>query len=154
MKKVLVWLAGALLALSFVFPNGLPLPTPAPAPAPAPTPDPAPLPAPAAPAPEIVALLRNADAADKRRIADVYTAAATILRRDNGTRLNTTEKWAEWHAQTLQLAIETPGKYPGLDEAIEQVFAAAIGTDDVLSVTPEVQAKLIAACDTVAASAR
>lgn len=152
MKKIAVWVSGALLVLSLLFPNGISLPAPAPAPVPAPQPEPEP--APVTPAPAIVNLLKNADPADKRRIADVYTAAATILRRDNGARLNTTEKWAEWHAQTLQLAIETPGKYPGLDEAIEQVIAGSLGTDDVLSVTPDVQAKLIAACDVIAASAR
>lgn len=146
----LLWFAGALLAVSFLFPNGLNFPPPAPTPVPAPAPEPAPVVDTDA---EIVKLLAAADAADKARIVDVYTAMKTILIRDDGKLVNTTEKWATWQGNTLTLAIDTPGKYPGLDVAIENVFLRVVGTDDVLPNNGETQMKLIKACDIIAASA-
>jgi hypothetical protein len=150
MKK-LVWIAGALLLFSFVFPNGLTLPKP---PAPAPAPAPAPVVPVADTDPAIVAALTNATAEDKARIVSVYSGAVHVLSRDAGKRVSNTEKWADMHANTLQLAIDTPGKYPGLDAAIEGVFARAIGTDDVVIVDAEMQKKLLRACEVVIASAR
>lgn len=148
MKK-LVWVAGVLLAISFVFPNGITLPTP---PAPVPAPEP---PAPTVPADaDIVAALKNAESADKARIVSVYSGVIRVLKRDGGKRVANTEKWADMHANTLQLAIDTPGKYPGLDVAIEAVFAREIGTDDVLQVDAEVQKKLVRACEVVIESAK
>jgi hypothetical protein len=152
MKKIVVWIAGLVLVLSFVFPNGLSFPTPAPVP-PAPVPVPEPEPTPTVDT-TIAGLLANADTEDKQRIVDVYTALKVILQRDNGKRINTSEKWADWHANTLQLAIESPGKYPGLDVAIEAVFLNTLGTDDVLPTNPDTQAKLVEACDIVIASAQ
>ncbi|WP_353208346.1 hypothetical protein [Sphingorhabdus sp.] len=145
-NKVLLWLAGALLAVSIVFPNGPTLSL---------TPT-----APVAPVAvhatdvEIVRLLANASSADKARVNGIYTALVVVLKKDAGKRITTTEQWADLQANTLQLAIDTPGKYPGLDTAIEAVFLAKLGTDDVMPSTPETQAKLIDACETIAASAR
>ena len=138
--KMLVWVFGALLALSFVFPNGLDGVLV--------RPEPQPLMAVVAGAdaePEIVKLLTGADTADKIRIYDVYTGLITVLNRDAGKRVSTTEKLAELQENTLQLAIDKPGKYPGLDEAIERVFLAAVGTDDVMPGNPAVRNKLIEA---------
>jgi hypothetical protein len=146
--KALVWLAGALLAVSLLFPNGFP-PVKKPAAPVAPV-------APHATDAEIVKLLATADGADKQRVFDVYTALSKVLARDLAkppARITTTEQWAEVQANTLQLAIDQPGKYPGLDKAIESVFLAKLGTDDVLPGTPDTQAKLIDACDTIASSA-
>lgn len=149
MKK-LVWVAGALLLFSFVFPNGISLPR-----GPKPTPvDPAPIGPAAAPDAKIVEILAAAAPADLDRIYSVYSGMSLVTKRDGGKRLNTTEKWAEYQANTLQLAIDTPGKYPGLDVAIEAVFARKLGTDDVLAMTPEVVARLVEAADIVAASTR
>ena len=69
------------------------------------------------------------------------------------------EKLEEVQASTLQLAIETPGKYPNLDAAIEAVFYNAVQDENtdasvVNAVTPVIQAKLVKACDIVMASAR
>lgn len=157
MKK-LAWAAGILLLLSIIFPNGLPAvvtikPTPTPV---NPVPTPAPAPAPAEKDPKIVEILTGASASDRSRIADVYTAMGVVARRDRtkGGRLNTTEKWEDYQAHVLNLAIDTPGKYPGLDAAIEAVFARKVGTMDVLAITDEVAERLAAACDTIAASAR
>lgn len=147
----LLWFAGLLLAVSFLFPNGLNFPvTPV-------TPVPAPEPAPVAPVVDvdakIVELLANADAADKARIVSVYSGLETVLTRDNGKRINTTEKWSELQARTLEMAIEQVGKYPGLDAAIENVFLTVVGTDDVLPNNGDTQMKLIKACKLIIASA-
>ena len=144
----MVWLAGALLAVALLFPDGFPLVKKPVAPS-----------APAAPHAtdaEIVKLLASADAADKQRIFDVYTALSKVLARDiakTPARIITTAQWADLHANTLQLAIDQAGKYTGLDKAIEAVFLAKLGTDDVLPGTPDTQAKLIDACSTIASSA-
>ena len=143
--KAVLWLAAALLVVSIVFPNGPKLGKPV---------------APVTPAVEhatdatIVKLLATADSADKARINGIYTALAAVLKKDAGKRITTTEQWADLQANTLQLAIDTPGKYSGLDTAIEAVFLAKLGTDDVLPGTPDTQAKLIDACETIASSAR
>ena len=151
MKKF-VWLAGALLVFSLLFPNGITLPV-RPEPTPAPV-NPEPAPAPVAKDVKIVEILANATDADRSRLYDVYTALATVTRRDAGKRVNTTEKWAELQANTLQLAIDTPGKYPGLDVAIEAIFARVVGTDDVLAITPEVSSRLVTAAEIIAVSAK
>jgi hypothetical protein len=146
----LVWLAGLLLAVSLVFPNGLRFSRFS---RPAPTPE-APVVAPHATDPTIVSLLANADSADKARIADVYTGLAAVLKRPKTQELIvTTEQWVQLHERTLQIAIDTPGKYPGLDVAIDALFKAKLGTDDVLSGNPETLAKLVDACDTMISSA-
>ena len=150
MKK-LVWVAGAVLLFAVFFPNGINLPfigtsnsvTPIDA-----TPD-----------QTIVGLLRGAAAEDRARIRSVYAGMKHVLQRDKGERVSTTEKFAEVHANTLQLAIDKPGKYPGLDDAIESVFIAAVGQTNldptvVNAITPEMQAKLITACDVIIVSSR
>jgi hypothetical protein len=147
-NKTVLWLAGALLAVSILFPNGPTLSTPVVPVAPA---------VPHATDAEIVRVLATATAADKANVRGIYTALATILRRDIAKppmRITTTEKWADLQANTLQLAIEQVGKYPGLDKAIEAVFLAEVGTDDVVHGSPETHAKLIDACETIASSAR
>ena len=135
--KNFVWLAAALLLLSFVYPNGPTLPA-------------RPAVVPAGPTdPTLLKILAAAPAEDKARVRDVYTALAAVLKRDAGKRVSTTEQWADLHANTLQLAIDTPGKYPGLDEAIETVFKTTVGTDDVLPGNDDTRNKLIAACEII-----
>jgi hypothetical protein len=148
MKK-LVWVAAVLLGLSVIFPNGVPLPT-------------LPLPAPSVPAPEVVApdpdivtALSAASRADKKRIAGIYTAMKNVVARDGGKRINTTEKFAEFQAATLQLAVRhTPGDYPNLGDAIESVFRREVGTDDVVPLTDAVITKLSRACDVIVSSTK
>lgn len=143
MKK-LVWLAGLLLVVAIVYPNGITLPSSKPTP-----------PAVVVPVDDaIVTALAKAPAADKAHVAGVYDAMAIVLKRDNGVRIKNTERWSDYQANTLQLAIATPGVYTGLDVAIEDVFKREIGTDDVQPNNPETQQKLIRACEIVAASAR
>lgn len=151
MKK-LVWVAGLVLLFAIVYPNGITLPSFSSSTA-------EDLGADVPPNAEIVKLLAPASAAEKARVVSVYRGLKAVLNKDNGQRVNTTEKWEEVHGETLTLAIESPGKYPGLDEAIEAVFYAAMQDDDtdasvVNAVTPLVQAKLLKACDTIIASAQ
>lgn len=145
MKKFAAWLAGLLLLWSIVFPDGLPIKPVTPV-------------VPVSPTGEtdgkIVELLAGSDAEDRARIRDVYLALKTILQRPSApTLISTTEKWAELQARTLNLAIDEVGKYPTLDQAIEQVFLTTVGTDDVLPGNPETLKKLTEACDIVANSA-
>ena len=151
MKK-LMWVAAAILAVSLLFPHGLGSlsPTPAPQPIPAPGPETT-----VTPDAEILKLLSNAAVADKKRISDVYSGMRFVLARDKGVRVSTTEKFAALHANTLQLALNyEPGKYSGLDVAIDRVFKTTLGTDDVLSMTGDVLQKVLTACDIVIASAK
>lgn len=147
MKK-LVWVAGLLLVVALLYPNGFSLPVPGPKPEPVPAPvlvdtDAA-----------IVATLADATAEDKQHIAGVYEGMLRVFNRDKGARVKTTERWADFQANTLQLAIETPGEYPGLDVAIENVFKTQLGTDDVLPTNTDTQQKIVKACQIIIASAR
>jgi hypothetical protein len=154
MKKF-VWVAGLVVLLAFAFPHGFDVPAPSPAPQPVPVPVVPDVPVDAT----IVRILAPATRADRNRIVGVYSGLHTVLSRDDGVRLNNTEKWAEVQARTLQMAIDTPGKYPGLDVAIENVFKTAVQSDtvDALVVNPvkgDVLAALLKACEIVMASAR
>lgn len=150
MKK-LVWVAGLVLLFAILYPNGIDVSSYFPA-AEETTSD-------ADPDATIVKLLSGAPYADKARVVSVYSGLKTVLNRDKGVRVNNTEKFEELQSRTLQMAIDNKGKYEGLDAAIEAVFAAAVkdsATDPTVvnAVTPEMQAKLVNACDIVIASAR
>jgi hypothetical protein len=103
---------------------------------------------------KISSILKAASQADRNRIVGVYKALKSTLIKDNGKRVVTTEQWRDLHGNTLDLAIETPGKYSGLDLAIEAVFFRTVGTDDVLPGNDATRAKLINACDIIVNSAR
>jgi hypothetical protein len=150
MKK-LVWLFGLLLALSFVLPA---FSTFRPAPVPTPSPAPTPAPSPTDTDTNIVSVLAHATADDKARVASIYTGLRTVLLRDKGELVNNTERFAVLQANTLKLAVDQVGKYPGLDVAIENVFKTAVGTDDVVPLTADVTAALVKACDIIANSAK
>ena len=144
MKK-LVWVFGLLLLLSFIVPTDR-LRKPAPV-------------VPVTPAvpgvtdARIVEVLAKATAADRANIGGIYTGLKTVITRDNGQSVNNTERWSVLQARTLQLAVDQVGKYPGLDAAIEAVFLAEVGTDDVVPVTADTVAKLVKACDVIINSA-
>lgn len=149
----LLWFAGGILVLAFLFPNGVPVGPPKP-----PVPDNVPVTPVVQPDPEIARLLSGAPTADKKRIQGIYEALVFVLKRDQmrpaGELVKTTAQWRELHGNTLDNAIEQVGKYPGLDVAIERVFKTTVGTDDVLPANAETRAKLIKAAEIVAASAR
>lgn len=142
--KYMVWVLGGLLLLSFAFPNGVPLPPPRPVV----TPD-----TPGVTDSAIVKLLTNASAEDRANVNGIYSGLKTVIERDNGALVTTTEKWALLQANTLKLAVEQVNKYPGLDVAIDNVFRAQVGTMDVASVNADVVKKLATACEIIANSA-
>lgn len=151
--KLVVWLAGIFLLLTFVFPNGLPVPGPTP-PVPV-VPDDAPV----VPADEkISSLLAQAPEADKWHVVGIYQGLIDVLRRDAGKQIKTTEQWATLQANTLKLATEdTPlkGKYVGLDVAIESVFNSKLGKDkEVVPADEATRAKIIEACAVIIESAK
>jgi hypothetical protein len=143
MKK-LVWVFGVLLLLSFVFPHLSKLTGGKPA---QPT-------VTAVTDDTITGILQQATAADRARVAGIYSGLNYVINRPTfGQRVNTTEKWAELQASTLQLAVAEPGKYAGLDAAIEAVFLKEVGTDDVLPTNEATRKKLSAACEIIENSA-
>lgn len=145
----LMFLAGILLAVSVLFPNGPAGFTAKPVPV-----------EPVVPVvghatdAGILALLANATPDDKARFDSVYTGLANVLTRDKGVRVNTTEQFHDIQANTLQLAVEKPGVYSGLDVAIEQLFDGAIGSKEVQAITPDMLKKIVDVCETIASSAR
>lgn len=144
--KYVVWVFGALLLLSFVFPNGVTLPV-------APKPPVVQPETPVVTDPTIVKLLADATDADRARVNGIYSGLKTVIERDNGALVTTTEKWALLQANTLKLAVEQVNKYPGLDVAIDDVFKANIGTMDVATVNADMVKKLATACEIIANSA-
>lgn len=88
--------------------------------------------------------------ADRQYLANFYDALAFVLIRDSKRSdpiLKTTEDFAVFHGGSLEAAIdkEKVGVYPGLDEAVDQVFATAIGSDDVKVIDADTRTKLAAA---------
>lgn len=150
MKKLVALAAVGLVLFSVAFPNGVSVPFLSVRP-PVVVPDDV---ISAEPDAAIVSALSGASSADRGRIVGVYTGLRTVLQRDKGERVSNTEKLAELHANTLQLAIDSVGKYPGLDVAIDNVFKTIVGTDDVVAASPDILNKLVRACETVIVSAQ
>jgi len=98
----------------------------------------------------VIEVLPKMTPKDRQYLAHFYDAMAFVLMRDadRGTPIvSTTTKFETFHGGSLRLAVDKKdvGKYPGLGEAIDQVFIAANGPDEV-AVSDEVRAKLVAAC--------
>lgn len=87
---------------------------------------------------------------DRTYLANLYDAMAYVMLRDGDREkpiVSTTDGFANFHAGTLRLAIDksSVGKYPGLAEAIDQVFLTAVGPD-VKAIDKDTRTRLIAAC--------
>ena len=104
--------------------------------------------------PTIQKLLADAAAADKADVRGIYKALRTVVTRDAGKRVVTTEQWRDLQTNTLQLVVTQVNKYPGLDEAIEKVFLTTLGTDDVLPGNEQTRLKIVEACDIIINSAK
>ena len=114
-----------------------------------------PAPAPAKPASPVAVTLANATPADRQRVSAFYSALADVLQRDP-TSARTVGQFADLHARSLDRAFkgtDLPGKYPGLDKAINDATTAAVGAADV-PLTPEKSAALVQALKEVASAAR
>ena len=87
--------------------------------------------------------------ADRAYLSSFYDAVSFVLLQD-GQRsqpiITNTEKFAAFHANSLKLAIQkgNVGKYPGLDDAIDQAFFAAAGPE-VKDIDADTRSRLIVA---------
>jgi len=101
----------------------------------------------------VTAALRSASSSDRKLVSSMYTSMADIIERDAATQqISTTGIWRRCHSSALRLAFggtSLPGKYPGLDTAVEQVLSQSFTLDDV-AMTPELRAAIAAACREVA----
>lgn len=93
---------------------------------------------------------------DRLYCADFYTALGLILTTDSGAKkpviIDTTPKFTEFHAGSLQLAIDRGevGRYPGLGASIDRAFFAAAGDDDEKAMPADVKARFIRCCKALA----
>lgn len=107
------------------------------------------------PASPVTAALSPASKQDKARVAAFYSALADVVERETSTAA-TVGDFRELHARSLDRAFkgtDLPGKYPGLDAAIDQKLVAVVGTDDV-PLPPARRSALIQALKDVATDAR
>lgn len=112
-------------------------------------------PAPVAKTGPVADALRSATPQDKQTVASIYESLADITKRDGGKRISTTAEWRAVHQNTLGLAVggtDLVGKYPKLDEAVEEVIGKHISLDNVA--LSSVVDDIVTACEEVAASAR
>ena len=92
-----------------------------------------PSPRPAATGP-VATALQSASSADRARVAAIYSALAELIARDSGQLITTTAAWRAIYSDALRLAVggtDFVGKYPGLDQAVEQVLAQYYPKDDL-----------------------
>jgi len=104
---------------------------------------------------KIATILQSASKQDRARVRAYYAAMGDVIHRDTGV-ITTVGRWRQANANALDLAFkgtDLPGKYPGLDAAIEEVLIKAIGKDDV-AMTADKKAALAAALGEVADAAR
>lgn len=99
-------------------------------------------------------ILKRMTHTDRMFLSNFYDATAFIMYRDSLRQtplITDTEKFAAFHAGSLQLAIDRKdvGKYDGLGAAIDEVFVAAVGPE-VKQITPDLRDKLVAACGLLA----
>lgn len=81
----------------------------------------------------VTAALSPASRQDKARVAAFYSAMADVVERDTSV-IPTVGAFRTLHSRSLDLAFkgtDLPGKYPGLDVAINSQLVEAVGTDDV-----------------------
>ena len=87
---------------------------------------------------------------DRQYLATLYDAMAYVLIRDGEREkpiIGSNDQFAAFHAGTLKLAVDKSavGKYPGLAEAIDNVYVNALGAD-VRELSVDGRRALIAAC--------
>jgi len=148
MKHIFAVIAAVAMVWAF-------LPAPGPQPAPQPAPQPTPTPVVVVPTSPVTAALLPATKQDKARVAAFYSAMADVVERDPKL-VKTVNNFRELHTRSLDAAFkgtDLPGKYPGLDLAINDRLKAAVGTDDV-PLLPAKQQLLVQALKDVANDAR
>lgn len=81
-------------------------------------------PRPAATGP-VAEALKSASSSDRAKLASIYSALADVIARDKGQLISTTAAWRAIYSDALRLAAggtDLVGKYPGLDQSVEQVL--------------------------------
>jgi len=99
--------------------------------------------------------LLNATSTDKSRVSAYYSSLADVIERDPAA-VKTVGQFGTLHGKSLDLAFkgtDLPGKYLGLDRAIDGVLTAAVGREDI-PLTPEKVTLLVQALKEVANDAR
>ena len=112
-----------------------------------------PVPTPAAVS-KVATVLRPSTKVDRARVSSYYDALADVVSRSK--TITTVEGFRRVHATSLDEAFagtDLPGKYPGLDLAIDEELVAAIGKDNT-GLDGEKRAALVKALQKVAADAR
>ena len=102
------------------------------------------------------AALRKASKADKARVSSFYDSLADVVSRSQA--ITTMEGFRRVHAASLDEAFkgtDLPGKYSGLDVAIDDELVAAVGRENTgLDGETGKRAALVKALQKVAADAR
>lgn len=96
--------------------------------------------------------LRVATPRDRARVASLYRALADITARDAGQQIKTVGTWRAVHASALRLAAggtDLPGKYKGLDVAVDTVLRDSLGSLEDVPLTSDVVRKLVDGCNRV-----
>jgi hypothetical protein len=99
----------------------------------------------------VATVLESAPSSDRARVASIYSSLADVVERDGGKLIPTTAVWRAIYADALRLAAggtDLPGKYPGLDKAIEEVLAQHYPLDN-LPIDPVLAQKIATACRAV-----
>lgn len=106
---------------------------------------------------EVVQVVRTMNPVDRLWLMGIYSNAARVVRADGEEKepvISSTESLRSLHVAVLKcvwktLAEASPGKYPGLREAIEGVFVKEIG-DVQRAMTPDLREKAAKMLDAIA----
>lgn len=111
--------------------------------------------APVVPASPVARCLQSASKQDRARVSAFYSALADVVERDASV-ITTTGLFRAIHSNSLDLAFkgtDLPGKYQGLDVAIDERLRSAVGLDNV-GLADDKRAALVAALKEIADAAR
>ncbi len=95
--------------------------------------------------------LESASSTDRARVASVYASLADLIERDGGKLIPTTAVWRAIYADALRLAAggtDLPGKYKGLDTAIEETLGQHYALDN-MPIDQELAKQIAAGCRAV-----
>ncbi len=99
----------------------------------------------------VATALASASSAERARVASIYASLADVVERDGGKLIPTTAVWRAIYADALRLAAggtDLPGKYPGLDKAVEEVLSQHYPLDN-LPIDKVMAGKIAAGCRAV-----
>lgn len=99
-------------------------------------------------------VLKVASPRDRARVASIYRSLGDVTARDAGQQITTVGSWRAVHASALRLAAggtDLPGKYPGLDVAVDKVLSDSLGSLEDVAMSREVVSKLVEGCKKVVA---